>query len=241
MRKSIVCHLAFIEIILILASSCEKGPFSIEEPKFNQSITYGSMTDQEGNTYKTVNIGDQIWMAENLKTTKYRNGELIPKVVENSEWESITTGAYCNYDNQKSFVNTYGRLYNWFAITDSRNLAPAGWHVATDTDWTTLINYLGGEREAGVKLEETGTTHWKTESGATNESGFTALPGGYRSDQTIFYIQQPYHYSFLGLYGWWWSSTESTSTLAWSDWISLIIHRSLATKQWGLSVRCVKD
>jgi len=141
----------------------------------------GSVTDIDGNVYQTVKIGNQWWMMENLKVTSYRNGEAIPNVTDTTEWYNLTTGAYCYYDNDAYNTTIYGRLYNWYSINDSRSIAPTGWHVPTDEEWTTVINYLGGESVAGGKLKENGTTHWTSpNNGATNESGFSALPGGYR-------------------------------------------------------------
>ena len=163
----------------------------------------GTMKDIDGNTYKTVKIGSQVWMAENLKTTKYNNGDEIIKVTSD-EWgcnnESLQ-GAYCNYDDLESYVAAYGRLYNWYAV-NTGILAPEGWHVPTEDDWEQLSDYLGGESVAGGKLKESGIKHWSSpNSGATNETGFTALPGGGRN----------YCYGFadvVGIYGHWWSSTE---------------------------------
>ena len=150
----------------------------------------GTVTDIDGNTYQTVKIGDQWWMAENLKVTCYRNGDAIPNITDGTTWASLSTGAYCEYNNDINNVATYGRLYNWYAVTDSRNIAPAGWHVPSDAEWKQLEMYLGmsqSEADAtgwrgtdeGGKLKEVGTMHWNSpNTGATNESGFTALPGG---------------------------------------------------------------
>jgi len=170
----------------------------------------GTVTDIDGNVYKTVKIGNQWWMAENLKVTRYRNGDPIPNITDNHTWVDLSTGAYCNYNNDISNVATYGRLYNWYAVDESRNIAPAGWHVPTDDEWKQLEIYLGmspteadethwrGTDEGG-KLKETGTTHWYSpNTGATNESGFTALPGGYRVSGG---------FSSLGFGAYFWSST----------------------------------
>jgi uncharacterized protein (TIGR02145 family) len=151
-----------------------------------------TVTDIDGNVYRTVKIGNQWWMAENLKVTHYRNGDAIPNVINNTTWAGLKTGAYCAYDNIRSNVDTYGYLYNCHAVSDSRNIAPSGWHVPTDDEWKELEIYLGmsssetgnskwrGTNEGG-KLKESGTTHWSSpNSGATNESGFCALPAGCR-------------------------------------------------------------
>ena len=235
--------LIIIVTISILFIGCKKENDLVIAPiTFNPLITYGSMADQDGNTYKTVTIGTQIWMAENLKTTIYRNGDPIQNVPDSAQWRGLITGAYCYYDNDKQYVTAYGCLYNWYAVNDSRNLAPSGWHVPTDTDWSTLNNFLGGEDAAGKKLKEAGTTHWGVDFGSINESGFTALPSGRRSYYSSGGILMPTHYSDLGLYGFWWTSTESTSINSWNYWISTTVStKGASPKNYGLSVRCVKD
>jgi len=211
----------------------------------------GSVTDIDGNTYQTVIIGNQWWMAENLKVTRYRNGDKIPIVTDNVTWAGLSTGAYCNYDNDELHIETYGRLYNWYAVDDNRNIAPLGWHVPTDEEWKQLEMYLGMNQsdadnthwrgtEEGGKLKEDGTTHWLSPNiGATNESGFTALPGGIRGNFGYFYS--------IGSYAGFWSSTKNSSTTSTyryldSDqskigrWISNYVYN-----QDGFSIRCVKD
>jgi len=197
-----------------------------------------TITDIDGNTYNSVTIGSQIWMVENLKTTKYRNGDAIPNITVNTAWVNLTTGAYCDYNNNPSYSATYGRLYNWHAINDSRKIAPPGWHVATDTDLSALTAYLGGISIAGGKLKETGTVHWgNPNTGATNEAGFTALPGGYRSNNG----------TFLGInaIGSWWSSSESSASDAWALGIFAdavgVDRGGYYTKNIGFSIRCIKD
>jgi uncharacterized protein (TIGR02145 family) len=193
------------------------------------------VTDIDGNIYNTVAIGTQVWMVENLKTTKYRNGDPIPNVTENIEWSNLTTGAYCDYDNTPGNSVTYGKLYNWFAVNDSRNIAPTGWHVPSDAEWTILTSFLGGEEVAGGKLKETGTTHWQSpNTGATNESGFSGLPGGDNRFGS---------FSSLGDFGCFWSSTELGPT-AWFHFLSYndaSVPRSNETKSIGFSVRCLRD
>ncbi len=198
----------------------------------------GTVSDIDGNIYITTKIGNQWWMAENLKVTHYQNGDAIPHVTDNATWAGLITGAYCNYNNDSTNVATYGSLYNWYAVADSLNLAPAGWHVSTDAEWQILVDYLGGSLVAGGKLKESGTIHWNgPNTGATNESGFSALPGGYRSsyDGTFFDV---------GYYAFFWSSTEGSSSYAWSRYLSYDysgIYRSNYYKQDGFSVRCVRD
>ncbi|HOG37272.1 MAG TPA: FISUMP domain-containing protein, partial [Paludibacteraceae bacterium] len=209
---------------------------TLEANVFNPNITSGSMTDIDGNTYKTVTIGTQTWMAENLKVTKYNNGTNIPNVTDATAWSSLTTGAYCNYNNDRSNVATYGRLYNWYAVNTGK-LAPTGWHVPTDAEWATLTTYLGGGSVAGGKLKETGTTHWASpNTGATNETGFTALPGGNRDYHGAFYG--------IGYYGSWWSASERGTYTAWYRnmlYFDSNVGRSNYDKEVGFSVRCVRD
>ena len=194
--------------------------------------------DIEGNQYKAVKIGTQTWMAENLKTTKYNNGTPITNVTGNAAWAALATGAYCDYSNTPSNSVTYGRLYNWYAVNTGK-LAPTGWHVATDAEWTTLTDYLGGsESEAGGKLKEAGTSHWiPTNFGGTNSSGFTALPGGYRK-----YLDGTF--GNLGIYGYWWSSTARDATGAWGFQLNngnFFAYRIYGNLPYGFSVRCVRD
>jgi len=202
-----------------------------------QQGSTGTVTDYDGNVYHTITIGTQVWMVENLKVTHYRNGDPIPNVTDSSAWGNLTTGAYCNYNNDVNNVTTYGRLYNWFTVSDSRNIAPTGWHVPTDAEWTTLTTYLGGESVAGGKLKETGTTHWASpNTGATNETGFTALPGGYRFPIGSF--------DLIGVYGFLWSSTEINSTGAWERYLPFDgsdLSRTSDSKNYGNSIRCLKD
>jgi|GEM_PF-2381307 len=198
--------------------------------------TGGTVTDIDGNVYNTITIGTQVWMVENLKTTHYRNGDAIPNVTDNGQWYWLMTGAYCNYDNDVNNSTIYGKLYNWFAVNDSQNIAPTGWHVSSDDDWDTLAIYLGGRSIAGDKLKEAGTSHWYSpNAGATNETGFTALPGGYRN----------YDGSFIGIsyQGNWWSSSRIAT---YANFINMLYEESCVfslytDKAAGNSVRCVKD
>jgi len=161
-------------VILLGFLSCNKdstGPESTTE----------TVTDIDGNVYKTVIIGNQCWMAENLRVTHYKNGDAIPNITDDSEWRSTEEGVYCHFYYDSTYSSLYGCLYNYYTIEDSRGLAPEGWHVPTLSDWMTLIDYLGGKEVAGGKMKETGTEHWESPNeGATNESGFTLLPNGSR-------------------------------------------------------------
>ncbi len=195
-----------------------------------------TVTDVDGNVYNTVNIGSQVWMVENLRTTRYRNGD--PILVAADNWSSQKTGALCYYNNIPQDVATYGCIYNWWAVTDQRKVAPEGWEVATDADWQTLIDYLGGENVAGGKLKEVGTAHWSgPNKAATNESGFTALPAGGRYDNGKFAMK--------GLFGLWVALPDKNPNLVWGrilDWNSgkVMNMRDGGSKNGGGSVRCIK-
>jgi uncharacterized protein (TIGR02145 family) len=197
-----------------------------------------TVTDIDGNVYNTVTIGNQVWMKENLKVTHYRNGDPIPNVTTSAGWSNLSTGAYCNYGNNPNQAITYGRLYNWYAATDRRQLAPEGWHVATDAEWTTLTDFAGGLGVAGGKLKERGSTHWLSpNTGATNDYGFTALPGGLiERDGTFWSIQ------FIAS---WWCSTEANASEGWARGIfsdAIYVDRGgYYSKKIGFSIRCVKD
>jgi len=198
----------------------------------------GTVTDIDGNVYKVVKIGSQYWMAENLKVTHYRNGEPIPHVTDAIQWSKLTNGAYCNYDNDEALANVYGRLYNWFAVNDSRKISPKGWHVPTNVEWQTLVDYLGGSGIGGSKLKESGNVHWRESANASsNESGFSALPGGGRSYDDGAFGNVGYIASF-------WSSTEDDSIYACNcllfyDSSDVCLYDS--NKRYGFSVRCVRD
>jgi len=200
---------------------------------FNPNLTYSTVTDIDGNVYKTIQIGAQIWMAENLKTTKYRNGDPISNVTVDAAWTALDTGAYCWYNNDAiTYKATYGAIYNWYTVNDSRNIAPTGWHVPSHAEWTVLTTYLGGESVAGGMLAETGISHWSSPNlNATNSSGFTALPSGLRGNNGSFYDV-----------GGWWSSTEFTWSDAWYRYLGgRYIYKDGTNKGDGLSVRCIKD
>ena len=195
--------------------------------------------DTDGNVYHTVNIGKQVWMVENLKTTKFNDGTVISLVSDIIAWGSLTTPAYCWYNfniDESTYKNIYGALYNWHTVKTGK-LCPKGWHVPSDAEWTTLTTHLGGENVAGDKLKETGTAHWtRSKTVATNESGFTALPGGLRDDYGAF--------DYLYVQGHWWSSTEYDKGYAWRRGLSSLysdVFRRAYSKAFGYSVRCIKD
>jgi len=185
----------------------------------------------------TIQIGTQKWMSKNLDVAFYRNGDPIPEVTDATAWAALTTGAWCYYNNDANTGLTYGKLYNWYAVNDSRGLAPAGWHVPTDAEWTTLENSLGGASVAGGKMKEPGTTHWATpNTGASNESGFAGLPGGFRD-----YVGG---FQDVGNRGYWWSSTEGGTSSAWGRALVSYdgsVYRGSHYKASGFSVRCLRD
>ncbi len=194
----------------------------------------GTVTDIDGNVYNTVTIGTQCWMAENLKTTRYNDGSAIPTGLSDAAWQNTTSGAYAIYNNDPSNNTTYGKLYNWYAVNTGK-LAPAGWHVPTDAEWTTLTTYLGGTSVAGAAMKTTNL--WLSpNTGATNSSGFTGLPAGNRYFNGSFYN--------FGGDGYFWSSMETTTTNAWGCILyynSSNAYRNYRDKREGFSVRCIKD
>jgi uncharacterized protein (TIGR02145 family) len=201
---------------------------------FTTSTGSLTVTDFDGNVYHTITIGSQVWMKENLKVTHYRNGDAIQNVSDNSTWEGLTSGAYCNYGNSTTNGNSYGRLYNGFAVSDSRNIAPAGWHVPTQAEWNTLISYLGGASVAGGKLKST-TIDWNSpNTGATDAYGFSALPAGYRECGFAlhgYYDIQDCTYFWTSSSGGCFSLYHYTESIV-SDTRSSV---------YGHSVRCIKD
>lgn len=219
--------IAIISVIIFI-TACKKN--SIPAP-----VPY--LTDIDGNAYDLIKIGTQTWMKQNLKTTRYKNGDLIQNENDPTVWASLTTGVWCYYANVTANGTVYGKLYNWYAVNDPRGLAPAGYHIPSDAEWTTLSTGLGGDLVAGDAMKETGTAHWTTpNTGATNISGFTALPGGGRNGDGTF--------EHIGNYGFWWSATESNTYFAGTlhlfsgnGFISMVTN----FKQLGFSVRCLKD
>ena len=206
-------------------------------------FTGADAVDIDGNIYQGVRIGGQIWMKENLRVFRYRNGDLIPIVSDNAAWGALPTGGRSWYNNDSTtYENPYGNLYNWYAVNDSRKLCPEGWHVPTDDEWTTLTSYLGGDLYAGGKMKSTvtqpTTSGWNApNTGATNESGFSVLPGGFR------YIDGSFYY--VSYYAFFWSATENEddNNAAWyrdlyNDSGNV---RFSAVKSIGASVRCLRD
>lgn len=215
--------------------SVDKGPLVVLLEKIPDPSD-DTVTDIDGNVYHTVTIGSQVWMVENLKTTRNNDGTAIHHVTSDTEWTLLTTPAYCWYNNDLSNKNPYGALYNWYAVNTGK-LAPTGWHVPSDAEFAILSSYLGGESVSGGKLKELGTTHWASPNlGATNEFGFTALPGGYRAENGEFI--------YIGRGGNWWSSSQHAYENSWYVGISyeyIGTGRGADLKGRGFSVRCVKD
>ena len=184
-----------------------------------------------------VTIGNQIWMNKNLNVSRYRNGDIIAEVTDQSQWESLSTGAWCYYENNSANGPVYGKLYNWYAVNDPRGLAPQGWHLPSDAEWTTLTNSLGGLNFAGGKMKLSGIQYWQSpNTNATNSSGFMGLPGGDRASSGTFYN--------IGLNAYWWSSSEFSPSYAWYRVLYYndgAVVRINFFKKSGLSVRCVKD
>jgi len=206
-----------------------------------------TVKDIDGNVYSTVIIGTQVWMSENLYTTKYNDSTDIPLITDYNSWIDLSTPGYCWYKNDApTFKNRYGALYNWYTV-GTKKLCPTGWHVPTDAEWTELTDYLGGKRVAGGKLKETGTAHWKSPNkGATNETGFTALPGGSRGKIGSLGSTDIYGALFYGihLYGYWWCGPGEDTSKAWSRCMycnGKKVFRIYRIKKFGSSVRCLKD
>jgi uncharacterized protein (TIGR02145 family) len=204
---------------------------------FNPNAQYWTMTDQDGNIYRFVHIDRHDWMAENLRVTKYRNGDIIPTDTSSADWANLITGATCTYSNTTicDSITTYGRLYNWYAATDSRNLAPLGWHVPSDAEWVDLQSFLDHQFDAMTELKEAGHAHWRFINNATNETGFTALPAGMRMPDGTFS-------DFRGG-AYWWSTRWISPTEAYSRFMTFgrDFDEVWANKKYGMSIRLVKD
>jgi hypothetical protein len=233
----------------LLLSSCQKEDFvkqsiptldiSQAASKTKSNLKFGKVKDIDGNTYRTVQIGTQIWMAENLKVTRYKNGTPIPELLDDISWSSTTTGARCNPYNDQSLIGTYGRYYNWYTVIDPRGLAPKGWHIPTEAEWLTLISFLGGESVAGGKMKSI-TNDWGSPNfGATNLSGYSGVPSGNRAGSG-------WAYSVKGVFAHWWTSTgHPDNRFAWFHTLSYDNEaagiQTYAYKNDGLAIRCIKD
>ena len=218
--------------------------FSIKVDAISQNTTSGygaNVTDVDGNIYKTVYIGTQHWMGENLKVSKYNDGTSIPNITDNAEWSKLSTGAWSYYNNDVAYNVKYGKLYNWYSVSKTtngnKNVCPTGWRVPTDTEWTVLIAYLGGDSVSYAKMKEVGTANWiAPNTDATNASLFTGLPVGTRNGNGS--------YEGIGNLGGWWSSTDVSIDDAWTRVLFSKLGYSIRSncgKIVGLSVRCLKD
>jgi uncharacterized protein (TIGR02145 family) len=210
---------------LIISGSCKKD----ESDDLTETVT-----DFDGNVYHKVKIGTQMWLVENLKVTHFNNGDPIPPVMDSAIWFNMTSPGYCDYDYNEANGDTYGHLYNLYAVNDARKIAPPGWHIPSDAEWTTLINYLGGVDVAGGKMKTLGTTHWVApNTGATNSSGFSALPGGINKG-----------FQGLNRSAYFWSSSDPIATTSWCRHLNCDytwVQRLSGDAFMGMSVRCVMD
>ncbi len=203
------------------------------------SCTGGSTKDNESNETKVSNevtIGKQVWMTKNLDVDKFRNGDVIPEAKTEGEWKAYGDAgeaAWCYYDNDRKKGEKYGKLYNWHAVNDPRGLAPKGWHVPTDEEWTILTDYLGGVEKAGAKMKS--KNGWYDNGNGTNSSAFSGLPGGLRGSGA---------FGSIGEIGIWWSSTENSTSNAWLRNLNFSygnVFRNNFNKKFGFSVRCLRD
>ena len=209
----------------------------IDSLTFYRPNSTPSITDADGNVYTSVIIGTQEWMTENLRTTKYSDGTTIPNVTGNTEWSSLSTGAWCNYDNSSSNDATYGKLYNWYAVNTNK-LCPTGWHVPTDSEWTVLTDYLAADGHIGAEGNALkATSGWNSGGNGTDDYGFLGLPGGNRYNYNG-------NFSSIGFNGYWWSSSQGSTSNAWYRNLSsyyVVVVRSSTNKKIGFSVRCLWD
>ena len=199
-----------------------------------------SMRDIDGNDYQTITAGKQTWTAENLNVSRYRNGDPVRHAATREEWLDAAAkgeGAWCYFSNDPANGKNFGRLYNWYAVSDPRGLAPKGWHVPTDREWSALTAFLGGEAVAGGKMKAAGGSRWRTPNeAATNSSGFSALPGGLRGIDGVF--------AFGAQSAYFWTSAEHSPMLGWYRVLNYhvaTVVRSGEEKIDGMSVRCVRD
>ncbi len=218
-------------ILMLLFTTNSTGTFAQQKSRI--------ITDKDGNKYRTVVIDDQEWMAENLRTTRLNDGTPIVNETDMTKWVQITTPAYAWCNNDIGKKDPYGALYNWYAVNTGK-LCPTGWHVPSDEDWTKLTDFLGGLVIAGGKLKESGTAHWNApNSGATNESGFSAVPAGYRYG----YFWGQGTFNEIGINGYYFTSTDCTNTHIWTRTMNsgnTKVYRSIFVKNNGFSVRCIK-
>lgn len=222
MKKTVLIPLFILTMFFLF--SCKKG----DENKIK---------DGDGNSYKSITIGTQIWLTENLKTTSYNDGTAIPLVQDSITWMNLTAPGYCWYRNNDIYFNfNYGALYNWYVINTGK-LCPAGWHVPSNSEWTTLVSFLGEDPYAAEKLKEVGELHWIVGMmGGSNTSGFTALPAGLRDGIAQF--------NGIGAAAFWWTSTVDADGTIWDRGVGSFdtkVNQYNPKKTVGISVRCLKD
>jgi uncharacterized protein (TIGR02145 family) len=229
----------FFGLIILIISLCIFNSCKKDKSAPPAVATIGAtVTDIDGNDYNTVILGTQTWMAENLKVLHYNNGEPVPNVTDNTQWSNLATGAFCWYSNDETqYKNIYGAMYNYYAVSDVRNICPANWRIPTQSDWITLQSYLGSNSVAGGKLKEAGNSHWYAPNdGADNVSKFTSLPGGDRVPTGQFeMVRQMADF---------WTSTEGDAVTARVYFVSFEaagLFNNPFDKKYGLSVRCIKN
>jgi uncharacterized protein (TIGR02145 family) len=228
----------FFSITFLILQSCSNNDNS-DNNSNNNNEESAIVTDIDGNTYQLVTICNKTWTKSNLNVSRYRNGDNIPQVTNGSQWATLTTGAWCYYANTTPNGTIYGKLYNWYAVNDPRGLAPSGYHIPTEAEWTSLATCLGGEAIAGGKMKSTGTTLWQSpNTGATNSSGFMGLPAGAHTNFAPLYFEDINDGTSF------WSSTQESTTDAWSRslyYTETSLINETYWKHFGLSVRCIKD
>jgi uncharacterized protein (TIGR02145 family) len=239
--KNHISKYLIIGILVVSVTNCKKKdadpvpavptPITIKPIDFGSS-TFGTVTDNDGNTYKTIVIGGKTWMAENLKSTRYNNGAALLTGLSDANWTSETTGAFCDYENKSSNGEFYGHLYNEYVKLDQRGICPSGWHIPSNGEWLALGAALGGVNTAGGKMKEKGTAHWITPNeGGDNSSGFTGIPGGSRHNGI---------FNDMGTDGYWWSSDPGFFFYL-TNSLTELRTKPTAKPDEGLSIRCIKD
>lgn len=230
MKKYFLKNLFVLIVLLFFVSSCSK-----EETKTANNIENLDLLDFDGNGYSIAKIGSQIWIQQNLNVSHYKNGDEIPQVTNFLEWKNLKTGAWCYYNNDPNRGKTYGKLYNWYAVNDPRGLAPKGYKISSKNDYDILIDFLGGKSIAAGKMKSTNLWH-SPNTGGTNSSLFSALPGGL--------LDQNDNFSYIGDNGFWWTSTENNESDANFIFLTFLFEKTQSSsqeKRYGLSVRCLKE
>jgi len=246
MNRNSFHHWLFLSIfpglLFFVPSGCksykrEKSATTNSTASPSRESRQDQVRDVDGNVYRAVSIGKQVWLGENLRVKHFQNGEPIPNIMPKPQWRSLKSAALCHLDNDSSNTVISGCLYNWYAAEDKRNICPKGWHVPSDEEWFQLTGFLGGEVVAGGKLKEQGTVHWSApNTGATNETGFSALPVGYRSNTGSYY--------WLDTYSFYWTSTSYSESFAFCRFLqndSEELNRIENSNTFGFSVRCIKN